>query len=685
MRGYYAGLKTCMAGLVLVTDMSVSAFLSGGNMVELMCNVGGYRSVDDMLRDSEGRGLSPKVIGDISSTLKNCKCKLTHLNHWKKLKSFGPPANSPESAFDFDGRKITVADYFVELAITKAQYKAALAPNGGRLLYPSLPTVNFGTPSKPVLVPAELVMVPCGQSRTNRVTGRMTADMVRHAAVRPHEREVFISNDESVVGVVRRDPTAGAFGINGLTREPMACLATLLPPAKIRYASGNDVNPYLSGSWNMDQSRFARTPPAPTDNGYMYGIMIVGSKTPRDMESLVSRFAEDIERDARTAGLLMRAGGAPMLSSENVNEMQVKFGRMHAGGARIVLVILIEDYYCAVKLVSDRMGLATQCIKWKNVEKPPRGFHQNVMLKVNTKMGGTNHTLAPRVSGGVRPSEETFQDPPQSLSWLFDKPCMLMGIDVSHAEPGKDRESMAAVVASMDGRACQYAAHISAQAPRVEIVSALEEAVRKLLDCFRSRNNGKLPASIIVYRDGVGDGQFEDVINRELPPIKTAIALLGYHEEDVKIAIVICQKGHHTRLVYEEAGQPGQAPSYINPCPGLVVDANGEETSIASGRYNEFYLNSHIAIQGTSKPCKYALVYDEIGFKMAELELLTYWSCYLYCRCNKSVSLATPAYYAHWASKRAKNIYNGGGSALDLQLISDKWTSSGMMSTMYFV
>lgn len=63
----------------------------------------------------------------------------------------------------------------------------------------------------------------------------------------------------------------------------------------------------------------------------------------------------------------------------------------------------------------------------------------------------------------------------------------------------------------------------------------------------------------------------------------------------------------------------------INPCPGLCVDAFGKGNSISSGVINEFYINSHVAIQGTAKPCKYALIYDEIGFKISELELLTYW------------------------------------------------------------
>lgn len=118
---------------------------------------------------------------------------------------------------------------------------------------------------------------------------------------------------------------------------------------------------------------------------------------------------------------------------------------------------------------------------------------------------------------------------------------------------------------------------------------------------------------------------------------------------------------------------------HINPCPGLVVDASAGNRSITNVTINEFYLNSHatiqvrrvssftrrtcchresfyesLTLQGTAKPCKYALIFDEIGFKISELELLTYWTTYLYARCNKSVSYATPAYYAHWASKRAK-------------------------------
>ena len=360
-------------------------------------------------------------------------------------------------------------------------------------------------------------------------------------------------------------------------------------------------------------------------------------------------------------------------------DIEGKAKQMQQHGVRFLVVILAGEFYPVVKLVTDQMGLVTQCLKWKNIVKPPRGFHMNVMLKINTKMGGTNHTLASRLSPEeVRGVPPTFQDPPASLSWVFDKHCMLVGIDTSHPEPGSDKKTVAAVVGSLNGQASQYAAHISAQDPRQEMVSALTDAMYALLSTFKSKNMGRLPEHLIVYRDGVSDGQFEKALSTELPCIRDALEQHG--SLDCKIVYVVCHKRHHTRLVFEDSPN-----NFVNCCPGLCVDGSGKEKSIASALYNEFYLNSHTAIQGTAKCCRYTLLYDEIGMKMSELELLTYWSCYLYTRCNRSVSLATPCYYAHWASRRAKHLATAGASDSDLAFISQKWTEDSRESTMFFI
>ena len=60
-------------------------------------------------------------------------------------------------------------------------------------------------------------------------------------------------------------------------------------------------------------------------------------------------------------------------------------------------------------------------------------------------------------------------------------------------------------------------------------------------------------------------------------------------------------------------------------------------------------------------------------WQLSELELLTYWLTYLYCRCTKSVSCTTPAYCAHWAARRGKVLLNAGTSSATLANLSKEW------------
>ncbi len=231
---------------------------------------------------------------------------------------------------------------------------------------------------------------------------------------------------------------------------------------------------------------------------------------------------------------------------------------------------------------------------------------------------------------------ETFQSPPKSISWIFDEPCMVMGVDVNHPESANPNSvfsgpSVAAVVASMDGKLGQYCAHISTCNAREEPVGNLQRAMSTLLDTFMSRNQGRYPKRIIIYRDGLSDNQYEQILEKELAAYKDALVAKGFNEEAIKICIVLCQKRHHTRLVYQhdQGNRNPDEKEYINPCVGLVVDGrnmlnkNPDELgdgdtvgAITSPGINEFYLNSHAAVPGTSKPCKYVLVYDEVGLKV---------------------------------------------------------------------
>eukprot|EP01039_Chlorochromonas_danica_P003414 gene3414-3741_t len=705
--GFYASLKCTLSGLAMISEVSVGCFLKGGNLVDVMANVGGYRNIEDMLDESRrfsesgnSGGLPPSRLHQISEVLKGARVKLIHLGHGKKIKSFGPSANAKDSSFDVEGEDFTVEEYYQMMATKNSKYMDAL--RNGRLKSPTLPTANFGSNKKAVLVPAELIYVVEGQSRQRGLPAEIANNIIKYAAQAPDVRFDYLTRESKECGVldaIQSDPNAIAFGVSEFYDTPMKVQACILPPAKLKYGN-RTVEPELRGSWNLSGGiQFAHpAKPSPGKNTLSYGLIVTYDRSePNNIDRLVGDFQHALEHESRNVGIPLQLCTRFFCVKGSANVLDEAVQDLKRRGAQIVVALLHWDVYSLLKVVADRICLPSQCVKWSNVIKPPRNYHTSLLVKMNYKMGGINHTLASRMPRRID-DDDSFQSPPKSISWLFDEPCMVMGVDVNHPEinGAKGGSSVAAVVGSTDGMLGQYCAHISAIGFSEGPVSGLEESVGAVLDTFCQRNNGNIPRRIVVYRDGVADNQFHEVLEKELAAYKDALNQRGYNEDSVQIALVICQKRHHTRLVYDS-----QEHGYLNPCVGLCVDARtaqfqdkeaqkkkegeaDEVGSISSPGLNEFYLNSHAAVLGTSKPCKYTLIYDEIGIKMTELELLTFWLTHLYARCTRSVSYATPAYYAHWAAKRGKSLLSGGADAKDLVEFSNNWMKESVPS-LYFV
>jgi eukaryotic translation initiation factor 2C len=111
-----------------------------------------------------------------------------------------------------------------------------------------------------------------------------------------------------------------------------------------------------------------------------------------------------------------------------------------------------------------------------------------------------------------------------------------------------------------------------------------------------------LPANIVYYRDGVGDSQYKDIKDTELLQIQLAfdsvVAMLkntkklpAHDNPKVNITAVVCAKRYHTRF-YPDAGDED---SKQNCRAGTFVD-----DVVCSPYYQDFYLQSHCALQGTA-------------------------------------------------------------------------------------
>lgn len=169
---------------------------------------------------------------------------------------------------------------------------------------------------------------------------------------------------------------------------------------------------------------------------------------------------------------------------------------------------------------------------------------------------------------------------------------IFLGADITHPPAGDSKKpSIAAVVGSMDAHPSRYAATVRVQQHRQEIISDLSSMVKELLIQFYRSTRFK-PTRIILYRDGVSEGQFFNVLQHELRAMREACLMLerGYQPGITFIAV---QKRHHTRLfAVEKKDQVGKA---FNIPPGTTVDVG-----ITHPTEFDFYLCSHAGKCGNS-------------------------------------------------------------------------------------
>lgn len=313
----------------------------------------------------------------------------------------------------------------------------------------------------------------------------------------------------------------------------------------------------------------------------------------------------------------------------------------------VIIPYVDSSIYNRVKFACDvKDGLLNVCTIGSKFAKPNNDqYFANVALKFNLKLGGRNQYLD-NVKLGIIAEGKT----------------MVVGIDVTHPSPGSasNAPSVAGIVASVDQWLGQWPADLRIQKARQEMVSDLDDMLKSRLSLWKNRNKGQLPENILIYRDGVSEGQYEIVLDQELPLLRKACKEV-YPANDSKkglprMSIIIVGKRHNTRF-YPTKGEDADRSS--NPQNGTVVDRG-----VTEARNWDFYLQAHTALQGTARPAHYFVVLDEIfgGRKVQPplqnaadvLENLTHNMCYLFGRATKAVSICPPAYYADLVCERAR-------------------------------
>ena len=287
-------------------------------------------------------------------------------------------------------------------------------------------------------------------------------------------------------------------------------------------------------------------------------------------------------------------------------------------------------YKCLKWISETKVGIVTQCCLSGNANNAKDEYLSNLALKINAKIGGSNVELINRLP-----------------HFEGDSHVMFIGADVNH--PGSrdtNSPSIAAVVATVNWPAAnRYAARVCAQDHRIEKIVNFGEVCLELVACYDRINKVK-PERIVVFRDGVSEGQFQMVLGEELQDMKRVFQCANYFPT---ITLIVAQKRHQTRLF--PAGE-SEGTRSGNVLPGTVVD-----TEIIHPFEFDFYLVSHYGSLGTSKPTHYHVLWDEHNFTSDKLQKLIYDMCFTFARCTKPVSLVPPVYYADLAAYRGRLYY----------------------------
>jgi eukaryotic translation initiation factor 2C len=597
------------------------------------------KMIESLATPNDGQGSSsPPVVSNFGAGPRDVKFYLNGGDDDKRQSPKGKKGGKPSGPSP-QGELISVYDYF------KREYNITITDT-------ALPVVNVGNRQNPRYLPAQVCHVLPGQPSRSKLSSGQTQKMIRFAVRKPVENaNSIVSSGVQLLGFDPTNSTLETFGIS-VNPKLTAVPARVLNSPSVRYG-GNQVASTRFGSWNMQNIQFSTKSNLP-----YWTYLWISSQDGRDQWRDPSELKYTI--DAFTA--MLRASGVNAqdcvpglritVNPGNVEAEVDNAIRRFAGNnnpPQMILVILPfadTTIYNRVKYACDvKEGLLNVCVTAQKFGKPNNSqYFANVALKFNLKLGGRNQFLDNN-----------------KLGLLAEGKTMVVGIDVTHPSPGSSSKapSVAAIVSSIDQWLAQWPADLQLQQARQEMVSGLEPLFASRLQLWM-KHNKEYPQNILVYRDGVSEGQYEQVLDQELPALRRACEktypATATKQGIPRITIVVVGKRHNTRFY---PTRKDDADRSSNPQNGTVVDRG-----VTEARNWDFFLQAHAAIQGTARPAHYYVVYDEIfrsrkvqaPFQNSQevLEDLTHNLCYLYGRATKAVSICPPAYYADLVCERAR-------------------------------
>nr|XP_015100725.1 protein argonaute-2 [Vicugna pacos] len=395
--------------MMLNIDVSATAFYKAQPVIEFVCEVLDFKSIEE-----QQKPLTDSQRVKFTKEIKGLKVEITHCGQMKRKYRVCNVTRRPASHQTFplqqeSGQTVecTVAQYF------KDRHKLVLR-------YPHLPCLQVGQEQKHTYLPLEVCNIVAGQRCIKKLTDNQTSTMIRATARSAPDRQEEISKLMRSASF-NTDPYVREFGI--MVKDEMTDVTgRVLQPPSILYGGRNKaIATPVQGVWDMRNKQF--------HTGIEIKVWAIACFAPQRQctEVHLKSFTEQLRKISRDAGMPIQGQPCFCKYAQGADSVEPMFRHLKNTYAGLQLVVVIlpgkTPVYAEVKRVGDTvLGMATQCVQMKNVQRTTPQTLSNLCLKINVKLGGVNNILLP-----------------QGRPPVFQQPVIFLGADVTHPPPGTGR------------------------------------------------------------------------------------------------------------------------------------------------------------------------------------------------------------------------------------------------------
>ncbi|XP_068943231.1 piwi-like protein 1 [Petaurus breviceps papuanus] len=508
---------------------------------------------------------------------------------------------NPRSTFKKDDSDISFLDYY------RQQYGTKITDLEQPVLV-SLPKRKKGPdgrPTSPALLMPELCNLT-GLTRSMRMNDRITKNIAKRTKLSPERRH---SELQKLMDNIHRNADVQRelqeWGLN-FEKQPLSLTGRVLPVPILN--EDRRARSIQCTDWSREIHKGQLSFPKPLANW----LFVFNHENSR----LAQILWEKLDFATRTLGINLKP--PKRCPVQDKTEEYLKVLKDNVTPQTQIAVCLLpnnrkEKYDAIKKYLCTIRPVPSQCIVAETLKK------RQVLLAVVTRLALQMNC---KIGGHLWKVSIPFTD------------AMFIGIDCFH-EVTSGHKSVAGFVASLDTSLTKWYSCCLFQDTGQEFLDGLGICLESALKAWKENSKQSLlPKFIFVYRDGVGDGQLQTMVDYEIPQILKCLNSLPKYS--YKLVIIVVKKRVNARFFVEKDGY------LINPSAGTVIDVD-----VTRPEWYDFFIVSQSAKEGSVTPTHYNVVFDNTDLTPDQIQCLTYKLCYMYYNWTGVIRVPAPCQYAH--------------------------------------